>query len=177
MKHWDLLEKYAEKYDTHQKVLEMALENMDHGIKQHPQSKEEELWTRMGRDMNSTCIIPKDGYKELITTANFERFQQYAARQRPLEYLIEFYCQKPLTDCSLEEIIDGIVVSGKLTNFFDAISYKDNGGFYALKVTHDLGIHNSKIIEILIDGMFKTYGAMTEIKTSERGLFIKVFKN
>jgi hypothetical protein len=44
-RHWALLQKHAEKYETQQKALELALESLENSAKQSPVlSQEEKLW-------------------------------------------------------------------------------------------------------------------------------------
>ncbi len=178
LKHWELLNKFSDKYDTYQRVLELALDCLENGSNYRPAlSREEELWMRIGRDIKSACLIPKDGYKVLIADANLERFKKYVADQKPLEYMLEDYCQKPLKECGLKEIMEAIVITGKVMNSFDIINYTDSGDHYTLKMTHEMGLKNSEIVNMMIGSVFKTYGAKIESKVSERVLFINVFKN
>lgn len=49
--------------------------------------------------------------------------------------------------------------------------------YVVVELTHEMGLKNSEICDIMIGSVFKNYGARIESKVSERGLFIKVFKN
>jgi hypothetical protein len=49
-----------------------------------------------------------------------------------LEYVIEFFYQKPLKECSLKEILDGLVFNAKICHLFDAVNYTDDGDHYTL---------------------------------------------
>lgn len=40
-----------------------------------------------------------------------EHFRVYVKDQKPLEFAIEWLYQKPLKECSLQELIDGIVLN------------------------------------------------------------------
>jgi len=177
MKHWALLKKKMDKYETQQKVLEHALENLDNDIKPEMQlSPEEEIWLLAGK-VKSACLIQKDGYKVILETLDLERFTDYVNRQKPLEYVLEVYCQKPLKECALKEIIEAIVINGKISNQFDIIGYSDDVDHYTLKMTHDLGINNSRLLKIVYNSVFHSYGVKVEDQISERSLFLKIFKN
>ena len=176
-KHWALLKKFSDNC-TQQKVLKIALENMEKNTRQLPsQSPEEELWMRIGSEVKSVCIIQKNALKELLRTADTGRFVEMIALEKPIEYVIEYYYQKPLKECTLREVVEGNVINGKMARWFDTISYADDGDHYTIKITHDMGINNSRIHQLLNESLFKSYGARTEIDISERSLFIKVFKN
>jgi hypothetical protein len=77
-KHWELLKKYTAKYETQQKVLELALESLENNSKHITAlSQEEEHWMRIGREAKSVaCLIQKDGLKELLKTADIERIKE-----------------------------------------------------------------------------------------------------
>lgn len=56
-KHWELLKKYAEKFETQQKALEHALESLENSSKQNPALTEEEnLWMRSAP---VACLVQK----------------------------------------------------------------------------------------------------------------------
>ncbi|MGB8217187.1 MAG: hypothetical protein WCE94_07790 [Candidatus Methanoperedens sp.] len=177
-KHWELLKKHTTEFETQQKVIEYALDGLENGAKQAvAMSREEELWMRIGREVKSTCLIQKDGLKELIGTVDIGRYIEYVSRHKPVECVIEYYYQKPLKECSLKEVIDGIAINARISNWFDTINYTDDGGQYTLKMTHTMGINCSKMLNIVIESVFETYGVKTESKISESSLFVKVFKN
>jgi len=113
----------------------------------------------------------------LMETANIELHKEYVTRNKPIEYAIEYYLQKPLKECSLNEVINGLVVSARMSHWFDTIDYIDDGGHYKLKITHSLGFNNSKIVQICHDSVFKTYEAKIESVISEKTIFMKIFKN
>jgi hypothetical protein len=175
-KHWALLNKYAEKYGTQQKALEIALDTLENNSKPNSNlSPEQEIWVRIS-ELKLAGIVQLECLKLLTETADLERFRAYENDQKPLEYVIEFFYQKPLKECSLKEIIDGLILNAKISHWFDTVSYTDDGDFYMLKMTHQMGINNSKINEIMIKGVFKTYKAKVESTISERSIFIKVYK-
>lgn len=177
LKHWALLKKHMEKYETQQKVLEHALECLQNSSKHSPiLYSEEELWMQIGREAKAACIFQIDALKILIETVNIERFAEYIAQERPVQYELEFYYQKPLKECSLKDILDGIVINAKLSRMYDTINYTDDGDYYTLKITHNLGINNSKMLKIMYDSIFNSYGCKTESNISERSYFAKIYK-
>lgn len=176
-KHWDLLEKYTGRFETQQKTLELALESLENSKNSTGLSQEEEHWMRIGREGRSAvCLIQKDGLKELLKTADIESMKELVSNQKPLEASIEYFGQKHLQEFSLKEVIDGVVICAKISNWFDAINYTDDDDHYTLKITHSMGLNNSKLSKIQFESVFKTYGVKTESKISERSIFVKVFK-
>ncbi len=177
-KHMELLKKLSEKYDTQQKVLELALESLMSDSKKTPElSKEMEFWMRIGNDVGLACMIQKEGLKELIRTADIDRYSAFVVKQQPLEQSVEYYWQKSAEELTLKDIIEGLVVNAKLANWFDMIDYSDDGDHYTVKFYHNLGINNSRISRVMCESLFNTYGYKNESSISERYLFVKVYKN
>jgi hypothetical protein len=177
MKHEALLKKHVEQYGAQQKVIEAALENLERGSKPIPVlTQEDELWLMTGR-IKSVCAIQKEGYKILLETFDVERFRDYVAHQKPVELVLEVFYQKPLKEISMTEILDAIVINCKISNQVDTTGYTDDGDYYTLSMTHDLGINNSKLLQVVHESLFKSYGAKTEFIISSRSLFIKIYKN
>ncbi len=176
-KHHALLKKYTESNETQQKVLELALETLDNSPKHGPVlSPKEKLWIDLSH-VESNCLIQKDCLKTLMETVDIELFRKYIAEQKPIQFAIEYYNQKPFSESSLKEIIEGMVNTAMMTHWFDTVDYTDNGDFYVIKFTHCLGLNNSKMMEISNNSVFSTYGAKTECKISEKTMFLKIFKN
>ncbi len=176
-KHWELLKKHAEKFKTQQKALELALESLENSSKQSPVlNPEEKYWITL-KWANSLVIVEKTAFKLLIETADIERLNELFIQDKPIEYAIEFYLQKPLKECNLKEFIDGLVISTRITNWFDTIDYTDDGSHYTLRMTHDFGFTLSRLTVMLIESALKTYGVNAESVTSARTIFIKIFKN
>jgi hypothetical protein len=178
-KHWALLNKYMEKYHTQQNVMEHALESLEKNSEPRAsRTKEEELWFRIGMEIRGTLVIfQKDSTKILLDTADIERLREYAIKEKPIEFAIEYYYQKHLKECSLQELIDGIIINIKMQNSSAAIDYKDNGDSYTINVSHSLGINMSKLLVIMHESLFKSYGVRYECKFSERSIFFKIYKN
>lgn len=174
-KHWEILRKNLEQHKTQQKVLELALESLEK--KQDiPQSPEEELWMRIGGKIKAVGLIQKEGLKVLIKTMDTDLCTEFVKQQKPIEYTVEFYYQKPLKECTLKEVIEGLIVTGNISCMMDSVGYTDCGDHYLIKITHDMGLNDSKMLKVMIDSLFTTYGAKTDIQISERSVFVKVFK-
>lgn len=176
-KHWELLNKHVEKFGTQQKVIELALESLENSSKQNPIPAWETRFWIFVKSTKSVCFIIKDGLKLLIETADIDLVKEFVTRNKPIEYSIEFYFQKPLKEISLKEVIDGLIIVARTGNWFDSIDYTDEGDYYTLMVTHSLGINNSKINLIMYENLFKTYGVKAESTISAKTIFMKIFKN
>lgn len=178
-KHWALLNKYAEKYHTQQKVLEISLENLEKNIDYSPPlSIEDEVWIRMGKEIKSTLLVfQKDYAKMMMETADIEQFKVYTAKEKPIEFAIEYYYRKPLKECSLKEIIEGMVLNIKVQNSSDSVTYTENNEYYTINIAHGLGINMSRMSVIMHESAFKSYGVRVESRFSERSIFFKVYKN
>jgi hypothetical protein len=98
-------------------------------------------------------------------------------KNKPIEYEIQILLQKPLNECSLEEVVNGLMIVFRTSHMFDTIDCKDNGDYYLLILTHSLGLNNSKLNLMTCKSLFITYGADIESKTSGNIIFIKVFKD
>ncbi|MFY1110478.1 MAG: hypothetical protein AB3K77_02145 [Methanosarcinaceae archaeon] len=175
-KHWKLLKTYAEKFETQQKTLELALESLENSSKQGPElTLEEKYWMRL-KWAKSAVIIEKNAFKLLIETTDIGLLNELFIRDKTIEYTIELYFQKPLEVCSLEEVIDGLVINLKITNWFDTV-YKEERDYYTLRMTHSMGIKFSKLIFVAVESALKTYGVKAEGIISEKTIFINIHKN
>jgi hypothetical protein len=176
-KHWELLKRNAEKFETQQKALELALECMESNSKQRLMlTEEEKFWTHAASD-KTACIVQKDFLKMLIENSDIEFHKEYVTRNKPIEYTIEHYIQKPLKECSLKEIVDGLTIVFRISHLFDTIDYKDNGDYYLLMVTHSLGLNSSKLNLLTFESVFNTYGVKVWSMISEKTIFMRIFKN
>jgi hypothetical protein len=178
-KHHTILKEYAEKYGTQQSVLEHALEGLKNNSNQSLglPPDEEELWMRLGRELKDLfTLLQRDLTKQLFETADIERFREYVKNEKPSEFGIEWYYNKPLKECTLKEIIDATVIKLKIQGGADAISCTDNGSHYTINYTHSLGINCSKMVVAMDESAFKSYGVKYETHFSERSVFFKVFK-
>ena len=112
-KHHAILKKHLEEFGTQQSVLEHALDSLEKNLN----NKNSEvffgrrLWMRGGREIKGAMIIvQKDLTKILFGTADFEQINHYMKNEKPSEFAIEWYYNKPLKELSLQEIIDGIIL-------------------------------------------------------------------
>ena len=175
-KHQDLLKKYTDTYETQQKVLEQALENLDTRQNQRSAlSPEQDLVIRF-LGGNAGCLIQKDGLVMLLANLNPEIMQKYVACSKPMEYALEYYYQKPLKECQLAEVIEGIVINARMSHWFDTVDYTDDGDYYTLKITHRLGVNATNLIRMMIESASATYGVRAESTTSGKTVFMKIFK-
>lgn len=174
MKHMGLIDKYAEIYGSKQKALEIALENMEN-LQPAPSSPEEKLWMQFA-GVDTACFIQKDGLKMLLDTADMDIFLENIEQAKSIEYQVEKYLHKPLKESSLKEVIDGMVINAKMAHWFELVDYKEEGDHYTIIMAHVLGINGSRLNKILVESVFKTYGARFETTISERTFFIKIFK-
>lgn len=177
-KHYAILKKHAGKYGTQQGALERAIECLDQSPQKiAPPSREEELWLRLGRDLNTAfSVVQADAFVVALETVDFGRIGEYLARSKPLESIIEYCYQKPLGQCSLPELLDGLALSTKTLRLCDAINYTDEGDYYDLYVTHYFGLNGSKMVSMLYESAFASYGVETETQVSERSIFTRIYK-
>jgi hypothetical protein len=176
-KHWKLLKKHAEKFETQQKALELALECLENSSKQFPELTAEQKYWLACESMASMCCVQKDALRILMETANLKRFKEYVTQNKPIECVVEYFYQKPLEECSLSELVDGLAIVFKISHLFDTIDYKDNGNYYIMILTHSLGLNNSKLNLETFESVFKTYGINVESRVSEKTIFIKILKD
>lgn len=175
-KHHELLKKQALKLGTQQIVLEQALESLDKSI--DPESSpEEELWMQLFEVRNLTAVLPRDLTRILFETIDEERTREWVENVKHAEMIMEWFYNKPLKECTLQEIINLVVLSNKVQGSCDTINYTDEEDHYRINITHSLGIGASKLHLILFGSLFKTYGAPFETDYSERTVYFKVFKN
>jgi hypothetical protein len=176
-KHWALLQKYMEKSGTQQKALEMALDSLEtvNSKSVSKLSPEEETWMRVG-GLNLVCLVQKEMLNVILKTVDMGQIEAYVKDMKPFEYVVEFFYQKPLKECSMKEIIDAIIINAKISHWFETVNYTDEDKYYTLNAVHDMGLNSSKINSLFVENLFKTYGAKTESTISERTIFIKVYK-
>ncbi len=177
-KHWELLRKHTEKYETQQKALEFALESLENEKQNVVLSQEEELWMRIGRELKSNiCVLHKNIFEELIESVDFDKNKEILTGFKPAEYILVWYLQKPLKKCSLKEVIEGIVFTTRnLSGLFDTINYKDEISHYNLKITHTVSMKFSRLFNLFFEDLFKAYGVKTESEISENSIFMKIYK-
>ncbi len=177
-KHWELLRKYTEKFETQQKALEFALESLENNTKRSSeQLADEQVWLLTGKGTESACVLHKDAFKTLLEGADVKRIIKIVTNQKIAEHMISWYYQKPLKKCSLKEVLDGVVFFLKAAKVADTVNYVESGNYYTLKMIHGLDIGTSKMFIIFIGSLFEAYGLKTESEISDKSLFMKVYKN
>lgn len=178
-KHHELLKKYAEKFGTQQKTLECALEKLNDDPKQSsPLSTEEEIWLRAERELKDILIIlHKSHAKMLYENVDFKRIQEYINNNKPVEFALEYYYQKPLKKCSLLEVIKGMILNIKIQGSADTINYTEHGDYYTVSMTHNMGLNFAKMLAMEQKSLFESYGVKIESNISKRSIFFKIFKN
>ncbi len=176
LRHYNLIKKHMKKYETQQKVIEAALENLNARSDDITVLSEEDKFRLKMRKTGAVCIISRDSYRVLLESLNTDDFKDYIAERKPLEFIMEVYYEKPLGDCSLTEVLDLLVRFHKIMNAVDYVAYTDDGDHYTIKIIHDMGINRSRMLKIFYESLFKTYGTYVNYTISERSLFIKIFK-
>lgn len=176
--HYKLLKKHVGKHGTQQKVLEIAIEGLENNSKQLSSfSIEEEIWMRIGREIKDLLVIfNKNTAKMLLETADMERFREYINDQKPLEFTCEWYYNKPLKECSLQELIDGIVLGMNVLGPNDTINHTEDDDCHTIIITNNLGINLAKLMIMEFESLLKSYGAKAETHYSKRAVFLKIFK-
>jgi hypothetical protein len=177
-KHWERLKTHTTKYETQQKALEVAIDSLDNSPKQVSElTHDQKSWMHI-LGLQTMCHIQQDLMLELLRTADYERLSKLLTTLKLAEYEVIYYYQKSLKECSLKEIMHGIVVVTGWLNLLISIEYVDNGDNYTLIATHRVkNIEYSKTFTLLFDSLFESYGAKTEKHFSENSFFIKVHKN
>ncbi len=176
-KHWDLLKKYTERFETQQKALEHALENLENEGKNKIQSEEDRIKLKFV-EFKPVCILHKDIVLELFRTADCDRLKKLLIDMKIAEYQLLLCYQKHLKDMSLKEVVEGIVVTSKVANWLESIEYIDSGNCYTIIGTHNAKDSNfSKIFEIFFQSLFESYGVRTESAVTDHSLIMKVFKD
>ena len=132
---------------------------------------------RTGKDLKPISLIHRDYLEELFHTADVEQLEKITAALKPAEHMVVWYYQKSLKNCTLQEVIDGIILTIKVGNLCDTANYSDEGNSYILKVTHSLTIKGSRMFKIYFEDALTAYGAEVESEITSTGIFMKIFKN
>lgn len=178
LKHRDILKKHTEKYGTQQRVLENALESLENKTNYyHPLSTEEELWIRVGREIKDILtIFQRDLAKMLLDTADMEQYREYIKNVNPAMFAVEWYYNKSLKECTLQEVMDALILNIKTQSSADTINCTENDHFYMIHLTHNFGIKASEMLAMMNYMALESYGAKFESNFSERSIMFKVFK-
>jgi hypothetical protein len=177
-KHWEILKKHAAKYESQQKTIEIALENLENTeLPGKKLSLQEQYWLRSEK-LNIICLIHRDIFYELFRSADCEQLNELLEKQNMVEYMLIMYYNKPLKECCFKEVMDGIVAINNATKSFDSTNYSENEIYYTIKITHSARTMNySKSINILFETFFNAHGIKTQSEVSNSSIFIKLYKN
>ncbi|VVB87438.1 Uncharacterised protein [uncultured archaeon] len=179
-KHWEMLKKHTEKFESQQKVLEFALESMENNSGHAPVlSIEEDLRMRSFKELKgSVVVIHKEQLKALLEEAiNIDRIGEKIKKGNTVAYLSQWYYKKPIKRCTLKEILEVTVTFFKAGNLIDDVSYMDNGSFYTLSLLHSMNRNCSEFCRVILEGLFENYGAKYESEVFENTIFTKIYKN
>jgi hypothetical protein len=173
LKHWEILKRYVQTYETQQKVLEHALECLDNDSR--PGAAPPDASSRAMTE-RSAGPVQKYALMMLLDTIDLDKIREYISRVKPTVYALEYYYHKPLNECTLKEIMDGLVVTSRAIGWYDTVDYEDNGDHYTLKITHSLGPNGSKVARMATEIIFDTYGPGSDTVVSEKGIVQTVKK-
>lgn len=160
-------------------MLENALESLENNSNhQNPElSPEGELWMRIYREIKpGMTLFQRDITKMLFETFDIEQFRGFVKNEKPAEFSLEWYYNKSIKECSLHEIIQGIIVNTNIQGGADTVNYKEDDNNYNINITHSMGINWGNGLVIFFESLLKSYGAKFESHFSERSVFIKVLK-
>ena len=179
LKHQAILKRQAEKFGTQQSVLENALESLENNLNhQSPElSTEEELWMRIYREIKSgMTLFQRDITKMLFETIDIQKLREFIKNEKPAEFALEWYYNKPIKEFSLQELINGIIVNTNIQGGAETVNYTEDDNDYKINITHSMGINWGNGITIFYESLLKSYEAKYECNFSERSVFIKVYK-
>lgn len=176
-KHYDILKKHAKKYETQQKVLETALDLLEHGAFLNPvPTPLDEMWSRLGRDLkSSTVLLNKPLFEELARSAQEEKIHELLSITKPAEVIVNWYYQKPLKNCNLQEVMAGICLAMETGNWFNAITCLEYDTFFDLNINHSLSLKGSRIFTQYLEDLFEAYGVRVENKISDVNIHMRIF--
>ncbi|OPY25536.1 MAG: hypothetical protein A4E28_03080 [Methanocella sp. PtaU1.Bin125] len=169
MKHYGLIKKHLETYETQGKVLEHALESLDNSARSGPAPAGEKAPGRKADD-SSAGPIQKYALMMLLDTLDLEKTGEYIARVKPTVYALEYIYHKPLKECSLKEVVDGLVVTSRALDWYDKVECLEDEGRYTFKITHTMGPNASRIIQMVDENLLYTYDARFETIVSDNGV-------
>ena len=178
LKHHEILKKYVEEFGTQQSVLEHALESLDDSNNQRPElSPEGELWMRIFLEIKSgLTLLHTDLTKKLFEIGDIEEFREFVNNEKPGDFAVEWYYNKSLNECSVQEIVDIIIIHTKIQGGADTVTCTEDENNYNINITHRMGINWGNVLLMGYENMLKGYGAKFDCKFSERSVFIKIYK-
>lgn len=177
--HHAILKKHVEDFGTQQRVLEHALDTLEKKLLPDVVlTPEDKVWLRIGQEIKDLqMFLQKDFIRLLFETADIEKISEYFDKERPTEFSLEWYYSKPLQECTLQEIIDALILKIRIQGGIDTVNCKEEENWYNINMTHNMGINCSRIMVIMHENLFKNYGVKCDSIFSERSVFHRVFKN
>ncbi len=176
-KHHVILKELAEKYGTQQSVLEHALERLKNKDDQGELSKEEELWLQIYREMKDVLsLLQRDLVTLLFDTVDFQGYEDYIKKVNPALFAVEWYYNKPLKECTLQELVEGLIMNIKMQGTSDSINYTEDENSYTMNWIHNLGINCSKALVIMNEMVLESYGAKFEDHYTQRSIYFTIYK-
>lgn len=113
-----------------QKTLELALESLENNeLPGQKLSSQEQFWLQSEK-LNVVCLLHKDIFYELIKIADCELLNELFMKHNMGEYMIVMYYNKPLKECSLKEVMDGLMAVSNAAKVFDSVNYRDEDLHY-----------------------------------------------
>lgn len=176
MRHYGLIKKHMETYETQGKVLEHALESLDNSARPGPVPS----GTKMpGRAVNDQSASPIQKYAliMLMDTLDLEKTEEYIARVKPTAYAIEYIYHKPLKECSLKELVEGLVITSRALDWYDRVECSEDESHYTIKISHSMGPNASRIIQMVDENLLYTYDARFETIVSDNSVSHLIHKN
>ena len=160
-----------------QKTLEIALERFENTeLPDQKLTPMEQIWLQTEK-LNVVCLVHKDIFYELFKMADCELLNELFMKHNMAEYMIVMYYNKPLKECSLKEVMDGLIVVSNAAKVFDSINYRDEDTHYIIKITHSARtIKYSNSVKILLKTLFNSYGLKIQCDISDSSIFSKVPK-
>lgn len=176
-KHHELLLKHVETFGTQQKVLEHALESLENEKGKPPElTREEELWHRMYLIKDMFTVITSEYAKILFETADMEQLKEYTKEEKPMEFLIEWYYNKPFHELSLREVIDGIILTAKMHTSLIVANFEEHDEYYSIDLKNNISSIYSNTILIMYESVFKSYGIEPKCQFRGRSTYFKIEK-
>lgn len=176
-KHHELLLKHVETFGTQQKVLEHALESLanekDHVTEL---TREEELWHRMYSIKDMFTLITSEYAKILFDTVNMEQLKEYIEEEKPMEFLIEWYYNKPLHELNLHELIDGIILTVKIHTPLVVATYGEHREYYSIDLKNNISSIYSNTLLIMYESVFRSYGIESKSQYRGRSTYFEIQK-
>jgi len=161
-RHWLLLMKHRQSYESLRKTLEAAIEGLDVG-RVRPLTLEEELRERLLKAKTS-----------IILTGALEAFIEGRGRQVAKmglhEYKVTMVTGKPVDECSLEEVLTAYVLFARAAKLFGSIEHTAAyRGRHTITIHHEHSVAFSRaLFSDAIKHLCRRKGARVKINVQDR---------